>query len=109
MSTDGLVWLVVKPQQLHDRVQDRPGVKRFISFAAMITHQPEYILCSLLCLKKFYFSDQVLIHKVIRNSHMVLSLHVFVWKEISGLQGGHILAVQTAKTALFLVSFSTAK
>lgn len=47
MSTDGLGWLVVKPQQLHDRVQDRPGVKRFISFAAMITHQPEHILCSL--------------------------------------------------------------
>lgn len=80
MSTDGLGWMAVKLQQLRNCVQDRPGAKRFISFTAAdhFTRQPEHNFHSLSCLKKFYFSDQILIHKVIRNSHMVLSLHVFV-------------------------------
>lgn len=73
-------------------------------------HQPEHNFHSLLCLKKkFYFSDQILIPKVIRNSHMVFSLQVFVWKEVSGLQEGDILALQTAKPAPFLVSFDPAR
>lgn len=111
ICTDGLGWTVVKPQQLRNCVQDRPGAKRFISFAAAdyFMHQPEHNFHSLLCLKKFYFSDQILIHKVIRNSHMVLSLHVFVWKEVSGLQEGHILVLLTTQTAPFLVSFNPAK
>lgn len=30
---------------------------------------------------------------------MVLSLHIFIWKEVTGLQEGHILALQAAQTA----------
>ena len=99
MSTDGFGWMALKLQQLC--MQERPGAKRFISFAAAdyFAQQPEPNFHSNLCLEKFYFSDQILIHKAIRNSHMVLSQHIFIWKEVSGLQEGHILALQTVQTA----------
>lgn len=101
MSTDGFGWMPVKLWQLCNHVQERPGAKRFISFAAAdyFAQQPEPNFHSSLCLEKFYFSDQILTHKVIRNSHVVLSLHVLIWKEVSGLQEGHILSPQTVQTA----------
>lgn len=93
--------MVVKLQQLCNCVQERPGTKRFILFAATdhFAQQPEQNVCSSSCLKKFYLSDQTFVHKFIKNSHMVLSLHGFIWKGVSGLQEGHILALQTVQTA----------
>lgn len=92
MSTDGFGRMAVKPQQLCNHTQQRPEAKRFISFAAAdyFAQQPEPNFHSSLCLQKFYFSYQILIHKVTRNLHMVLSLHVFIWIEVSGLQDGTV-------------------
>lgn len=101
MFTVGFGWMAVKRQQLSNCMQERPGAKRLISFAVAdyFAQQPEPNFHSSLCLEKFYFSDQTLIHRVIRNSHMVLSVHVFIWKEVSGLQESHNLALQTVQTA----------
>lgn len=107
--TVGFGWMAVKLQQLSNCMQERPGAKRVISFAVTdyFAQQPELNFHSSLCLEKFYFSDQTLIHRVIRSSHMVLSVHI--WKEVSGLQEGHNLALQTVQTAPSWARFNTAR
>lgn len=77
MSTDVLGWMKLQQLQPCARWTWSEEVYFLCSYDYFM-YQPEHNFCSLLCFKKFYFSGQILIHKVIRNSHMVLSLHVFV-------------------------------
>lgn len=42
MSTDGLGWMVVTPQQLRNSVQDRPGEVYFLCCYDYFMHKPEH-------------------------------------------------------------------